>query len=254
VTIDSLRSGAPSRNWGKERKIMLARVMGKIVHLLVAPLIVVAGGVLWAGDETSKGLELDLFSPEQLTRGQSTEVTVRLPGDAEVTGAEVRPPEGVTVASIAALDQEADQGKRRWLIVIDVDEAATPGEREVVLTTSLGPTTARKVVLPPHVPVLSDFKLLSATMRPLKVEFSFILTDAEGDLGSSPSLLSRMRCGDRITGTIGDVTPGPGGLVQASMGDPNGYLTEETTCELELTVWDEKAYEGRLVTDVRFEE
>ena len=173
-----------------------------------------AGGALWAGEESSGEVELDLFSPAQLTRGQSTEVTVRLPEKAEVTGAEVRPPDGVTVASIAALDEEAYQGRRRWLIVFEVDKTAEPGEREVALTTSLGPTAAQKVVLPPHVPVLSDFKLVSATMRPLKVEFSFILTDAEGDLRSSPSLSSRMRCGDRITGTIGDVTPGPEGLVR----------------------------------------
>jgi len=230
---------------------MSGRSVRRVTGWLTGSVIVVAAGI--GPLQAAEPVELRYFSPKQLIRGQQTSVTVRVPKKAIVTGAEVSPPEGVTVVNVKPLDQQPTDGMKRWTVTFEVDGAAAPGERFVALNTSLGATAAQEVLLPPHVPILSDFKVLRAEREPLGIDFSVVVTDAEGDLGDKPSIKISLWCGGYGLMSTAWPTVSPEGLMQVSVGDPVTNVKEGAVCDLELTVPDEKGYEGRLATPVRIE-
>jgi hypothetical protein len=216
------------------------------------------GGVLALAVTGSPEGEVKMtnFSPTQLARGHVTEVGALIDEKAVLQSAEATPADGVSVGEIKVLDDKRSDGMKRWSLVFTVDKQAEPGKRSVVLVTSGGRTAPQEVEIPPHVPEIGRFSVTKVQRKPLLVELSVSVSDAGNDLGDSPGLFYVLRCGGSFMGSIAKakaVRVGPGrSQVTVSIDQPDQAVLEPVVCDLEVTLSDEKGYDGRLQTTVDF--
>lgn len=155
--------------------------------------------------------------PEQLPRGQTTAVNVAIQSREVFTGADVSPGVGVTIARVEnARPPEDSQGVAWWRVTITVAPDAAPGPRSLTLLTAAGRTLPAAVVIPTHVPIISDLKLLPSRGNQSGVNLQFAASDASGDLGDHPYVWFSVDCGiDPSVGVVrGTVN---GGVVHAAL-------------------------------------
>jgi hypothetical protein len=201
--------------------------------------------------------KIDLFTPNQLPRGEATEVRIRIDQKATVERADVTPPQGVAVSDIKALDQKGQQGMKRWALTFTVDKDAAPGKRSVVVVTSQGETAPQEIEIPQHVPRLSDLKVTKAQRDPMELQFTVRVSDPEKDFGPGAEMQSTLICGGSIIGSIGSaqdvVAAGEGvSLVTLSLSQAGQRVLRPVVCDLELKLSDENKNTGRLKTQVEF--
>jgi len=178
---------------------------------------------------------IEIAFPNQLVRGQTTLVHIAIPSREVFTAAEVTPAAGVRVTGVSNFKRsELSQNVAWWDVTIDVAADAAPGPRTLVLL-STGRSTPVAMVIPTHVPVISDLRFvanLSAPADRQTVEAVFSAADEQSDLGDLPYVWFTISCGGKPT--VGVVRgKRNGNSVRASIPRP-----APSACNLELRVSD----------------
>jgi len=191
-----------------------------------------AAGVLAVGPAyAQQPPAIEIAFPKQLVRGQSTIVHVAVPSRELFQGAEVSPAAGVTVGAVANLKKsELSQNVAWWDVTLDVARDAAPGPRSLVLVMPTGRTTAATLLIPNHVPAISDLRVTSATAQGVDVQFG--AKDESADLGELPYVWFTIQCGGEPTyGVVRGRAMG--GTVRAAIPRPAA-----AACDLELRASD----------------
>jgi hypothetical protein len=176
---------------------------------------------------------IEFAFPNQLVRGQTSVIHVAIPSREMFQGAEISPAAGVTVASVTnAKRAELSQNVAWWDVTLNVARDAAPGSRSLVLVTPAGRSTPASLVIPDHVPAISDLKVVTAA--PTTVDVQFAAADEKSDVGDLPYVWFTMACGgEPEVGVVrGKAT---GGTVRASIPRPAAM-----PCDLELRASDSK--------------
>ena len=149
----------------------------------------------WArAAEAQQTPAIEFAFPNQLVRGQTSVIHIAIPSREMFQGAEISPAAGVTVASVTnAKRAELSQNVAWWDVTVNVARDAAPGSRSLVLMTPAGRSTPTSLVIPDHVPAISDLKTVTAT--PAAVDVQFVAADEKSDLGNLPYVWFTMACG-----------------------------------------------------------
>jgi len=145
-------------------------------------------------------IEIERFFPRQLPRGQSTVITLAGKNIDTIQAVEISPSPGITVTGIK-LDAQKTEADRRagrlkwWELTVQVDQDAATGERTVVLLTLRGRTPPRPIIIPSHLPSISDLTILSAQSDGATVELRLSAFDELADLGDVVDVWFNIRCG-----------------------------------------------------------
>ena len=177
---------------------------------------------------------IEIAFPSQLVRGQTTLVHIAIPSREMFTGAEVSPAAGVRVTGVTNLKKgELSQNVAWWDVAIDVASDAAPGPRTLVLLMATGRTTTpATMVIPTHVPRISDIGIAQSPSTPQTIDVQFSATDDSGDLGDEPYVWFTVACGGEPT--VGVVRgKRTGNAVRASIPRP-----APAACDLELRASD----------------
>ena len=174
---------------------------------------------------------IEIAFPNQLVRGQSNVVHVAIPSREMFAGAEVSPAAGVTVSRVInSKKPELSQNVAWWDVTLDVTGDAAPGPRTLVLLMANGRSTPTTLMIPTHVPHISDLGVAQAS--PQKIDVQFSATDDSGDLGDQPYVWFTVVCGGEPT--VGAVRgTRMGNAVRASIPRP-----APPACDLELRASD----------------
>ena len=174
---------------------------------------------------------IEIAFPNQLVRGQSSTVHIAIPSREMFTGAEVTPSAGVRVTAVSNFKKaELSQNVAWWDVTVDVAADAAPGPRTLVLLTPTARSTAAPLVIPTHVPRISNLAVAQAAAQSIDVQFS--ATDDSNDLGDEPYVWFTVVCGGEPT--VGVVRgKRTGNAVRASIPRPAA-----ASCDLELRASD----------------
>jgi len=176
---------------------------------------------------------IEFAFPNQLVRGQTSVIHIAIPSREMFQGAEISPAAGVTVASVTnAKRPELSQNVAWWDVTLNVARDAAPGSRSLVLVTPAGRSTPTSLVIPDHMPAISDLRVVTAA--PTTVDVQFAAADEKSDVGDLPYVWFAMACGgEPEVGVVrGKAT---GGTVRASIPRPAAM-----PCDLELRASDSK--------------
>jgi hypothetical protein len=139
-------------------------------------------------------LRIDGMYPRQLPRGARTVINAVLPTVDEFMP-EFAPAQGVTVAGVTR--GESFQGNNTWWgIAVDVGADAAPGERTLTLRFPGGRSVQTVVVIPPHVPRISNLRIVGARPDQAALDVEVAVSDGAGDLGTAPHVWFSSECGD----------------------------------------------------------
>ena len=112
-------------------------------------------------------------------------IHIAIPSREMFQGAEISPAAGVTIASVAnSKRSELSQNVAWWDVTVTVARDAAPGSRSLVLVTAAGRSTPTGLMIPDHVPAISDVRVVSAT--PSAVDVQFAAADEKGRPRRSP--------------------------------------------------------------------
>jgi hypothetical protein len=185
---------------------------------------------------------IEIAFPNQLVRGQTTLVHIAIPSREMFTGAEVSPAAGVRVTGVANFKKgELSQNVAWWDVTIDVAGDAVPGPRTVVLLTATRRSTPATLVIPTHVPRISDIGIAQSPSTPHAIDVQFSATDDSGDLGDQPYVWFTVACGGEPT--VGVVRgKRTGNAVRASIPRPAA-----AACDLELRASDAQKIDSNIL-------
>jgi hypothetical protein len=192
---------------------------------------------------------IEAVFPAQMPRGQSTIVNVAFPGrDLVVQSAEISPSAGITISGIRPAAES--QGVAWWELTVDVAKDAAPGSRSLVLVMPTGRTLPAKILVPTHVPGISDLSVATAAANPSGVELQFAFADMSADLGASPYVWFTAGCGNEPP-VVGVVTGAvSAGRVHASI--PSLHASNGSNrggrCNLRVRVTDASGIESNTLT------
>ena len=199
---------------------------------LVIGLTILAALGPWArAAEAQQAPAIEFAFPNQLVRGQTSVIHIAVPSREMFQGAEISPAAGVTVASVVnSKKSELSQNVAWWDVTVTVARDAAPGSRSLVLLAAAGRSTPTNLMIPDHVPAISDLRVVSAT--PSAVDVQFAATDEKADIGDLPYVWFTIACGGEPS--VGVVKGKPaGGTVRASIPRPAA-----APCDLELRASD----------------
>ena len=165
-------------------------------------------------------LKIEGYFPRQIPLGQTTVISVAVPSRDAIQSAEISPAGGVKVAAIKR--GPPIQGALTWSeITVDVAKDAAPGERTLVLALPAARTIPVSLLIPNHVPVISDLRVQPSSSAASNLDVQFSVVDA--DLGDSPYVWFTIDCGggDPLLGVVrGKTTAGAKGVVRAAIPGP----------------------------------
>jgi hypothetical protein len=170
---------------------------------------------------------------------------VAVTGRDAIQAAEISPSPGVKVSGIK-LGQNI-QGALRWSeLTIDVAKDAAPGNRALVLQMPMGRTAPVTIMIPSHVPSISELRILSAQSNQPTLELQFAAVDRSADLGDSPYVWFMIGCdGEPLVGVVNgkvNARDTGNGVVHAIVPNPRpptGRGTPATgKCDLQVRVSD----------------
>ncbi len=201
------------------------------------------GVVLLAAHPGAAGEKLELTScePSQWRRGVATEFVLEGKGLASIQALELAPPEGVTLGE--PVPAPSSQKKlRRWTVRAQVDGEAATGKRSLVVVTPLGRSPSLSIIIPSHLPELSDLQVGLLRAAPLAVGFTVVVRDSQSDLAEMPRTTGQVICkneGRSMTGG-GIVTERrPDGAVVVGYGVMSDARVTSGACILRVRVADE---------------
>ena len=159
------------------------------VVLSMGVLLLMSGVGLLAKDK----LQITQWGPGQWRRGATTEVTIQGKGLETIQALELTPPDGVTLEEPKAAEASKKK-EQRWKISVQVDAEAAAGKRTLVVVTPTGRSGPLAVVIPSHLPELSELQVQLAMASPLTVGFTVTVHDEEGDLAEMPYTIGQVIC------------------------------------------------------------
>jgi hypothetical protein len=139
-------------------------------------------------------LSINFLNPQQLMRGQSTEVAVG-GTNLELSAVEFTPPDGITVQRIQRLTEDQREWKK-WSFEVMVAKDAQPGERAVTFISQANRSKTAKIRIQDHAPKISDLKIVSAKSYASEVNVEFSAFDEVGDISASTPCILVLMCGN----------------------------------------------------------
>ena len=131
--------------------------------------------------------------PTQLMPGQSTSVHVALARNNPVRSIEITPSTGVTVSDLKSRD--LNQGSVWWEFTVAVAKDAAPGPRTLVAVQQNGRTAPVQLLIPDHVPNVSNLRVVSAQASQPMVDLQLTATNQGGTFGGTPKVWFLLACG-----------------------------------------------------------
>jgi len=131
--------------------------------------------------------------PTQLMPGQSTSVHIALARNNPVQSIEVTPSTGVTVSDITFRD--LNQGSVWWEFTVTVATDAAPGRRALVAVQQNGRTAPVTLLIPDHVPSISNLRVVSAQASQPMLDLQLAATNQGGTFGGTPKVWFLLACG-----------------------------------------------------------
>ena len=132
--------------------------------------------------------------PTQLTPGQSTSVHVALPRTNPVQSIEITPSTGITVSNLKSRD--LNQGSVWWEFTVGVAKDAVPGPRALVAVEQSGRTAPVTLLIPDHIPNISNLRVVSAQATQPMVDLQLMASNqGGGTFGGTPKVWFLLACG-----------------------------------------------------------
>src|SRR6476661_11234588 len=124
--------------------------------------------------------------PTQLMPGQSTSVHVALARNNPVQSIEITPSTGVTVSDLKSRD--LNQGSVWWEFTVTVAKDAAPGPRTLVAVQQNGRSAPVTLLIPDHVPNVSNLRVVSAQISQPMVDLQVTASNQGGTFGGTPKV------------------------------------------------------------------
>ena len=189
-------------------------------------------------------IAIDSFFPKQLPRGQSTVISVVVPGGAMPQSVEFSPSAGVTVSSIV----RSGNGPAWRDVTVNVAADAAPGSRTLVFVMPMGRSNPLTVMIASHAPSISALSIVSAQSNQPTVDLQFTAADQSNDLGDSPYVWFTLSCGGEAEQGVVRGKVSGGGVVRASIPKPRASAGRSTPatgrCELAARTSDASSIES----------
>jgi hypothetical protein len=190
--------------------------------------------------------------PTQLVRGQTNALHVALPRNNPVQQLEIMPSAGITVTK--TMSRDLNQGSVWWEFTIDVAKDAAPGPRTLVAVQQNGRTPPVTLMIPDHVPNISNLTIVSATPARETVEMQFAASDQGGSFSATPYVWFLLACGpgQPETGVVRGAFAA--GTVRASIPNPKtlkvraGSPAKGDRCELNVRTTDSSGVDSNTAT------
>jgi len=132
--------------------------------------------------------------PTQLMPGQSTSVHVALARNNPVQSVEITPSTGITVSDLKFRD--LNQGSVWWEFTVTVAKDAAPGSRALVAVQQNGRTAPVTLLIPDHVPNISNLRVVSAQTTQPMVDLQLTASNqGGGTFGGTPKVWFLLACG-----------------------------------------------------------
>jgi hypothetical protein len=211
-------------------------------------------GALVSDAQQQQPIVIDSFFPKQLPRGQSTVISVVIPGRAMPQGVEFSPSSGVTMSGI----QRGGNGQGAWWeLTVNVANDAAPGNRALVIVMPMGRSNPLMVTIASHAPSISALSVVSTQSNQPTIDLQFTAADQSNDLGDAPYVWFTLGCGGGepeqgvVKGKVG------GGVVRASIPNPRASAGRGTPaagrCDLAVRTSDSSSIDSNtLKTTVDF--
>jgi hypothetical protein len=145
------------------------------------------------GDAQEPQIIIGSYYPTQLVPGQTNVLNVAMGARNPVQSIEITPSTGIMVTGTKQRDLH--QGAIWWEFTIAVAKDAAPGPRTLVAVQPTGRTAPVTLMIPNHLPVISDLRILSAQMNQPTVDLQFAAVDQGGTFGNSPYVWFVLGCG-----------------------------------------------------------
>lgn len=198
-------------------------------------------------------LRVENFYPHQAPVGETTLLTLVVTSREAVQGAEVMPPDGVTV--VEARGRGGFQGNAGWAEVrLQVARDAAPGPRTLVLALPAGRTAPVPIAIVDHAPRIADLRRATSAASS-GVDVLLTATDPSADLGELPHVWFTISCTGEAQAAPGGDIPGLRGVVRGraeTLGGGGSRIqvvlprpaAPEGTCDLSVRVTDAKGIES----------
>jgi hypothetical protein len=131
--------------------------------------------------------------PTQLMPGQGTSLHVALGRNNPVQSIEITPSTGVTISDLKSRD--LNQGSVWWEFTVTVAKDAAPGPRTLVAVQQTGRTAPVIVLIPDHVPNISNLRVVSAQTNQALVDLQLTASTQGGTFGGTPKVWFLLACG-----------------------------------------------------------
>jgi len=192
--------------------------------------------------------------PTQLIPGQTTVLHVALGRNNPVQSIEITPSAGITVTDTKFRD--LNQGSVWWEFTITVAKDAAPGSRTLVAVQQTGRTAPVTLLVPDHVPSISNLRVNSPQANQPVADLQFVATDQGGSFSQSPPVWFLLSCGPGqpeagiVRGKF------ESGTLRASIPNPRtlaGHAGAPATgshCDLQLRATDSSGIDSNTLTTV----
>ncbi len=149
--------------------------------------------VVHVGDAQEVPGVIGSYYPTQLIPGQTNVLNVAMGARNPVQSIEITPSTGIMVTGMKKRDLH--QGSIWWEFTITVSKDAAPGPRKLVAVQPTGRTAPATIMIPNHLPSISDVRILSAQVSQPTVDLQFTAVDQGGTFGDSPYVWFILGCG-----------------------------------------------------------
>jgi hypothetical protein len=190
--------------------------------------------------------------PTQLMPGQSTSVHVALARNNPVQSVEITPSTGITVSDLKFRD--LNQGSVWWEFTVTIAKDAAPGARALVAVQQNGRTAPVTLLIPDHVPNISNLRVVSAQASQPMVDLQLTASNQGGTFGGTPKVWFLLACGpgQPEAGIVRGKSDN--GTIRASIPNPRtlqGHAGAPATgshCDLQVRASDTSGIDSNVLT------
>ena len=191
--------------------------------------------------------------PTQLVPGQTTVLHLALGRNNPVQSIDITPSTGIMVTNMTSRD--LNQGSVWWEVTLIVAKDAAPGPRTLVAVQRTGRTAPVTLLIPNHVPSISNLRVLSAQVNQPMVDVQFAAVDQAGTFGDTPHVWFLLACGPGqpeagvVRGTFGNGTIRVGIPNPRSLAGHAGAPAAGNHCDLQVRATDSSGTDSNTATD-----
>lgn len=208
-------------------------------------------GAQISGAQATDGV-IGSYFPTQLVPGQTNVLHVAVGRNNPVRSIEITPSAGITVTGTTFRD--LNQGSTWWQFTINVAQDAAPGPRALAVIRQTGRTAPARLMIPAHVPNISNLRVVSAQKNQPMIDVQFAVSNRDGTFGASPYVWFVLACGPSQpqTGVVWGTLVN--GTVRASIPNPRAQAAQAGAraagdhCDLELRATDSSGTDSNTIT------